>query len=198
MTAIKIAFDIDTVDWAKGDGLAPAIVQNAASLRVLMLGYMNRAALLQTLEFGKVTFYSRSKQRLWEKGETSGHQFQCREIRLDCDGDTLLVMVDAQGPACHRGTQTCFGAGETPVSIGALADLATTIRQRRRDAPPGSYSRQSCSRPACGRIAQKVGEEGVEVALAAGKRGRTRRGIRPICSITCWFFSKRAAPALTR
>ena len=166
MTTITSASEVDAVDWAKGDGLVPAIVQEARSLRVLMLGYMNKAALQRTLETGHVTFYSRSRQRLWEKGETSGHVLLCREIRLDCDWDTLLVLAEAKGPTCHLGTETCFGAEVAP-DLGALADLAATIRQRRHDAPTGSYTAQLFA-GGIRRIAQKVGEEGVEVALAAG------------------------------
>jgi phosphoribosyl-ATP pyrophosphohydrolase/phosphoribosyl-AMP cyclohydrolase len=166
MTAVTFAAGIGAVDWAKGDGLVPAIVQDASALRVLMLGYMNREALQRTLQTGLVTFYSRSKQRLWQKGETSGHVLQCREIRLDCDRDTLLVLAEAHGPACHLGTRTCFGEDEAP-GLSELADLAATIRQRRREAPMGSYTARLFE-AGIKRIAQKVGEEGVEVALAAG------------------------------
>ena len=166
MTAIASATDIAAIDWAKGGGLVPAIVQDTRSSRVLMLGYMNQAALQQSLETGLVTFFSRSKQRLWQKGETSGHVLRLREIRLDCDRDTLLVLAEAQGPVCHLGTQTCFGDSEWP-SLAVLADLAATIRDRRRDPPPGSYTAKLFAE-GTRRIAQKVGEEGVEVALAAG------------------------------
>jgi phosphoribosyl-ATP pyrophosphohydrolase/phosphoribosyl-AMP cyclohydrolase len=166
MTAITSAAGVDAIDWAKGGGLVPTIVQEARSLRVLMLGYMNREALQRTLDTGLVTFYSRSRQRLWEKGETSGHILRCREIKLDCDNDTLLVLADARGSTCHLGTRTCFGEDEIP-NLALLADLAATIRQRRRDAPPDSYT-ASLFAAGIKRIAQKVGEEGVEVALAAG------------------------------
>lgn len=166
MTTIASASEVDAVDWTKSHGLVPAIVQDARSLRVLMLGYMNKVALQRTLETGLVTFFSRSKQRLWQKGETSGHVLQCREIRLDCDGDTLLVLAEAKGPTCHLGTETCFGVEVAP-GLGILADLAATIRQRRHNAPEGSYTTQLFA-GGIRRIAQKVGEEGVEVALAAG------------------------------
>jgi phosphoribosyl-ATP pyrophosphohydrolase/phosphoribosyl-AMP cyclohydrolase len=166
MTAVTSVSGTDTVDWAKGDGLVPAVVQEARSLRVLMLGYMNREALQRTLETGLVTFYSRSKRRLWQKGETSGHVLHCRDISLDCDRDTLLVLAQAQGPACHLGTRTCFGDTEAPC-LHELADLAATIRQRRNDAPADSYTAKLFA-AGIKRIAQKVGEEGVEVALAAG------------------------------
>jgi phosphoribosyl-ATP pyrophosphohydrolase/phosphoribosyl-AMP cyclohydrolase len=166
MTSITSAAGVDAIDWQKGGGLVPAIVQDVLSLRVLMLGYMNRTALHQTLETGHVTFYSRSKQRLWEKGETSGHVLVCREIALDCDHDTLLVMAEAHGPACHLGARTCFGDHGAP-GLAILADLAATIRQRRHDAPADSYTARLFA-SGMRRIAQKVGEEGVEVALAAG------------------------------
>ncbi|HEX4158169.1 MAG TPA: bifunctional phosphoribosyl-AMP cyclohydrolase/phosphoribosyl-ATP diphosphatase HisIE [Rhizomicrobium sp.] len=166
MTSITCAAEVDAVDWAKGGGLVPAIVQDVPSLRVLMLGYMNRAALQQTLETRHVTFYSRGKHRLWEKGETSGNTLVCREIRLDCDRDTLLVLAEPNGPTCHLGTPTCFGDHASP-GLAILADLAATIRQRRRDAPADSYT-ATLFASGMRRIAQKVGEEGVEVALAAG------------------------------
>ena len=166
MTVISSASDIEIVDWAKSDGLVPAIVQEASSLRVLMLGYMNRASLQQTLETGFVTFFSRSKQRLWQKGETSGHVLKCREIRLDCDRDTLLVRAEAHGPICHLGTSSCFGDDEI-AGLQELADLAATIRARHNAAPPDSYTARLFA-SGIKRIAQKVGEEGVEVALAAG------------------------------
>lgn len=166
MTLITSLSDLDLVDWTKSGGLVPAIVQDARALRVLMLGYMNRASLQHTLETGFVTFYSRSKERLWQKGEISGHVLQCRQVRLDCDRDTLLVHADPQGPTCHLGTRTCFGDDETP-GIQELADLAATIRKRRHDAQSGSYT-ASLFAAGIKRIAQKVGEEGVEVALAAG------------------------------
>ena len=166
MTVITSMADADGIDWTKGAGLVPAIVQEACSQRVLMLGYMNRAALEQTLETGLVTFFSRSKKRLWQKGESSGHVLLYRQIRLDCDRDTLLVLADARGPTCHFGTRACFGDDEPP-GLQELADLAATIRQRRNDGPSGGYT-ASLFAGGIKRIAQKVGEEGVEVALAAG------------------------------
>ena len=102
------AIDIEKLDWAKDGGLIPAIVQDAATHRVLMLGYMNREALAETLRSGLVTFYSRSKQRLWQKGETSGHTLKLVSIAPDCDSDALLVLVQPDGPTCHRGTTSCF------------------------------------------------------------------------------------------
>jgi phosphoribosyl-ATP pyrophosphohydrolase/phosphoribosyl-AMP cyclohydrolase len=155
-----------TPDWAKSsDGLIPAIIQDAQSLRVLMLGYMNAAALATTEKTGLVTFYSRSKQRLWQKGETSGHVLRVQSIKLDCDNDTLLIMALPKGPTCHLGTQTCFGEDEAP-SLAILADLAATIKQRRMNPTDNSYTSKLFAEGRT-RIAQKVGEEGLEVALAA-------------------------------
>jgi len=102
------AIDIEKLDWAKEGGLIPAIVQDAETQRVLMLGYMNREALAATMRSGLVTFYSRSKQRLWQKGESSGHTLKLVSIAADCDSDALLVLVRPQGPTCHRGTTSCF------------------------------------------------------------------------------------------
>jgi phosphoribosyl-ATP pyrophosphohydrolase/phosphoribosyl-AMP cyclohydrolase len=111
MTALS--FELDQVDWAKGGGLTPAIVQDAETLQVLMLGYMNREALAATVKSGLVTFYSRSKQRLWQKGESSGHVLKLVSVRLDCDQDALLIAARPEGPTCHLGTSSCFGE-ETP------------------------------------------------------------------------------------
>ena len=163
-------FDIDAIDWTKGgDGLVPAVVQDPSSLRVLMLGYVNRESLEATLKTRLVTFYSRSKQRLWQKGETSGHVLRVKEIRLDCDQDTLLILAEPQGPTCHLGTQTCFGDSTTP-DLSMLADLAATIRDRHKNPSDASYTAK-LFKEGIPRIAQKVGEEGVEVALAASAGG---------------------------
>lgn len=159
-----IPFDIDKIAFAKGDGLVPAIVQDVRSLRVLMLGYMNREALQTTLDSGQVTFFSRSKQRLWQKGETSGHFLHLRSVRLDCDQDTLLVLAEPDGPTCHNGTTTCWGEDEAP-SLAVLADLAATIKKRHQNPEAGSYTAKLFE-SGLARIAQKVGEEGVETALA--------------------------------
>ena len=109
--------DLNAIDFEKGDGLLPAVVQDVATRRVLMLGYMNRAAVVATMETGLVTFWSRTRDALWVKGETSGHRQWVRSVRLDCDGDTLLVAVDQEGPACHTGDRTCFDARELPVTV---------------------------------------------------------------------------------
>lgn len=148
--------------WDKQAGLLPAIVQDAGNGRVLMLGYMDRAALAKTLASGQVTFFSRSKQRLWTKGEGSGHFLELRSVEVDCDADTLLVQALPQGPTCHLGRASCFPAA--PGNF--LADLDGVIATRERDRPEGSYSTRLFE-AGTRRIAQKVGEEGVETALAA-------------------------------
>ncbi len=168
MTVTMIAFDPATVDWAKGNGLTPAIVQDARSLRILMLGYMNAEALAATLSSGLVTFYSRDRQRLWQKGETSGHVLRLKDMRLDCDRDALLVLAEPQGPTCHTGAQSCFGDERLP-GLSTLAALAGTIHQRRIAPQPGSYTSKLFAE-GLQRIAQKVGEEAVETALAASVR----------------------------
>jgi len=156
--------EIDALAWGKMGGLVPAIVQHCETRQVLMLGYMNRAALEATLASRSVTFFSRSKARLWTKGETSGHRLQVRGMRADCDGDALLVEAAPLGPTCHLGTQSCFG-DETP-GIGWLAELATIIADRANAPAEESYTARLIEKGPL-RIAQKVGEEGVEVALAA-------------------------------
>ena len=154
--------EIQGMDWAKGDGLLPVIVQDASNLRVLMLGYMNIEALAATRASGFVTFYSRSKQRLWKKGESSGHVLELVSIQADCDNDTLLVLARPHGPTCHLQRDSCFP--EAPASF--LADLDGVVKQREQDRPAGSYTTKLFEE-GIRRIAQKVGEEGVETALAA-------------------------------
>jgi len=159
-----IAFDAAKLDWGKGDGLLPAVIQHWRSGAVLMLGYMNEAALEQTRRSGKVTFWSRSKQRLWTKGETSGHHLLLHALRADCDGDALLIAAEPMGPTCHLGTASCFGESSQP-PVAFLAELDALIAQRARERPAGSYTTQLFD-AGIRRIAQKVGEEGVETALA--------------------------------
>lgn len=156
--------DPDALAWAKQGGLIPAIVQDAAAARVLMLGYMNREALDLTLCSGQVTFYSRSRQKLWLKGETSGNFLEIEEIRPDCDGDALLILATPKGPTCHLGSVSCFGEAEAR-GASWLETLSGIVRQRATDPPEGSYTAQLL-KSGRQRIAQKVGEEGVEVALA--------------------------------
>lgn len=160
--------DIDQLDWSKGDGLLPAVVQDADSEAVLMLAFMNREALQETLRRGRVVFYSRTRQKLWEKGESSGNTLQLVSIVADCDRDSLLVRAQPMGPTCHRDTPTCFGDGMPPRSqgLGFLARLQNVIAERIAQNPEGSYTAKLYSQ-GIKRMAQKVGEEGVEVALAA-------------------------------
>jgi phosphoribosyl-ATP pyrophosphohydrolase/phosphoribosyl-AMP cyclohydrolase len=157
--------NIGPLDWAKGDGLLPAIVQHWQSGEVLMLGYMNAEALAQTQASGHVTFFSRSKQRLWTKGESSGNVLALKSIRADCDADTLLVQAAPHGPTCHTGSRTCFGESSRP-PLGFLGELDALVAQRQAERPAGSYTTQLFE-GGIRRIAQKVGEEGVETALAA-------------------------------
>ncbi|WAC64334.1 bifunctional phosphoribosyl-AMP cyclohydrolase/phosphoribosyl-ATP diphosphatase HisIE [Pseudoxanthomonas sp. SL93] len=156
------AFDASRLDWGKGDGLLPVIVQDADNLRVLMLGYMNREALQATLAGGRVTFYSRSKQRLWTKGESSGHVLELVSLTSDCDDDTLLVLARPHGPTCHLQRASCFP--QAPAAF--LSELDVLVAERERARPQGSYTTRLFEE-GVRRIAQKVGEEGVETALAA-------------------------------
>ena len=156
-----IDIDIDALAWDKQGDLLPAIVQDADTLRVLMLGYMDRAALQATLDSGKVTFFSRSKQRLWMKGETSGDVLELVHIETDCDADTLLVQARPHGPTCHLQRASCFPTAPADT----LAALDALVATRERDRPAGSYTTRLFDSGVRG-IAQKVGEEGVETALA--------------------------------
>lgn len=161
--------DLSRLDWAKGGGLLPAIVQHWLTGEVLMLGYMNAEALSATQASGQVTFFSRSKQRLWMKGESSGHVLALKSIRADCDADTLLVQAEPHGPTCHLGTSSCFGEAQRP-PLGFLAELDALVARRHAGRPPGSYT-TTLFDGGIRRIAQKVGEEGVETALAAVAQG---------------------------
>ncbi len=143
--------------------LIPAVIQDATTKNVLMLGYMNSEAFEQTLREKRVTFFSRSKQRLWTKGETSGHFLDVVSVQLDCDSDTLLIRVKPIGPTCHTGTTTCFGE---PDSTGFLYQLEQTIDQRISDNDPDSYTYKLFQR-GINKVAQKVGEEAVEVVIEA-------------------------------
>ena len=164
---MNTAFEIASVDFAKGEGLVPAIVQDADSGAVLMMAYMNREALEQTIARGRAVFFSRSKQRLWEKGETTGHTLDVVGLALDCDKDTLLVTARPHGPACHNGTLTCFGdePRSAATRIAFLAKLEGVIAQRATEKPEASYTARLLEKGVA-RVAQKVGEEGVELALA--------------------------------
>lgn len=155
------------IDWDKVDGLVPAIVQDFESSQVLMMGYMNQEALSKTLDTQLVTFFSRSKQRLWTKGETSGNVLNLKNISLDCDNDTLLVKVLPVGATCHTGTTTCWDGDPTEEShMVWLSQLEKLLAERKNADPESSYTASLYAR-GTKRISQKVGEEGVEVALAA-------------------------------
>lgn len=159
--------NIDDLAWDKMDQLLPAIVQDAFDGRVLMQGYMNKDALATTLESGKVTFWSRSRQQLWTKGETSENYLDLVDINADCDRDCLLVRARPEGPTCHLDLDTCFDVPERVVpELAFLADLERVIIERDEDRPVGSYT-TTLLETGVKRIAQKVGEEGVETALAA-------------------------------
>ncbi len=153
-----------TPDFAKGDGLVPAIIQDNTTNKVLMLGYMNEAAWKQTNTEGKVTFYSRSKQRLWTKGETSGNFLQVVNISNDCDNDALLIKVNPTGPVCHTGTDTCWG--EVNEGGNFLTHLQQVIQQRKDQPTKASYTSQLFAK-GINKVAQKVGEEAVELVIEA-------------------------------
>ncbi len=157
---------IDQLNWP-ADQLLPAIVQHAISGKVLMQGYMNPAAVYQTLSSGDVTFYSRSKQRLWTKGESSGHTLALVSLAADCDADSILVLAQPKGPTCHVGTETCWHNNQAnSPQLAFLYDLEQVIQSREGADPASSYTASLFAR-GVKRIAQKVGEEGVESALAA-------------------------------
>lgn len=161
---------MSTPDFEKTpDGLLPAIVQDARTGQVLMQGYMNAEALAATRANGKVTFFSRSKQRLWTKGESSGHYLDLQDILLDCDRDSILIKAHPNGPVCHTGADTCWQERNVPLSF--LFELEALIQQRRRDAPAGSYT-TSLFAAGTPKIAQKVGEEAVETIIEAMKGDR--------------------------
>lgn len=152
------------------DGLLPVIVQDAVTLKVLMLGYMNREAYEKTMSEGRVTFYSRSRQCLWTKGETSGNYLMVADSYVDCDADTLLIKANPIGPTCHRGTTSCF---DTPDAEGFIRHLQSVIQQRHRDMPEGSYTTKLFVK-GVKKIAQKVGEEAAESVIEAVDGNRNR------------------------
>jgi phosphoribosyl-ATP pyrophosphohydrolase/phosphoribosyl-AMP cyclohydrolase len=162
---------IRALDWSKDDGLLPAIVQHARTGRVLMLGYMNQETLRETLEGGRVVFFSRSRGQRWLKGETSGHYLNVVQVSADCDNDALLVLADPVGPTCHKGTPSCFADADPTDGqrLAFLSILESTIAHRIAEQPDGSYTARLFAQGPS-RIAQKLGEEGVETALAAVTR----------------------------
>jgi len=157
----------ENLAWEKGSGLLPAIIQDVNTGQVLMLGYMNADALAKTLDIQKVTFYSRSKDRLWTKGETSGNWLDFVSAEMDCDADTILIQARPHGPVCHTGSQTCFN-NHSASTTGFLDQLYALIALRHRTMPENSYT-TSLFRDGTARIAQKVGEEGIELALSRMK-----------------------------
>ncbi|EOA6543318.1 bifunctional phosphoribosyl-AMP cyclohydrolase/phosphoribosyl-ATP diphosphatase HisIE [Vibrio vulnificus] len=165
--AAEVSSLAERINWEKVDGLVPAIVQDFQSSQVLMMGYMNQDALAKTGETGQVTFFSRTKERLWTKGETSGNVLQLVNMSLDCDNDTLLVKVNPIGPTCHTGTTTCWdGDPQEESQMVWLHQLEQLLAARKSAEPDSSYTASLYAR-GTKRISQKVGEEGVEVALAA-------------------------------
>jgi phosphoribosyl-AMP cyclohydrolase / phosphoribosyl-ATP pyrophosphohydrolase len=157
----------EKIDWSKTQGLIPAIIQKEATQDILMLGYMNQQSFEQTLESGKVTFFSRSKNRLWVKGETSGNYLNVKSWKVDCDGDTLLFQVEPQGPTCHTGDETCFGAAPSKKSLHFLGDLENIIAHRWKKAATDNSYVASLAASGLDRITQKVGEEAIETVIAA-------------------------------
>jgi len=157
--------NISELAWQKMDNLIPTIIQHAATGAVLMQGYMSQASLVATLETGKATFFSRSKQALWVKGETSGNFLEVQQVLTDCDNDSLLIACLPIGPSCHLGTESCFPEQKL-TQQNFLSQLEQVIQQRKDDDPKESYTAHLFSRGTT-KMAQKVGEEGVEVALAA-------------------------------
>lgn len=154
------------IDFEKMGGLVPAIVQDATTKTVLMLGYMNEAAYNKTIETGKVTFFSRSRQQLWTKGETSGNFLNLVSIKADCDSDALLVKVNPEGPACHKGTDTCWEEKNEKDPIQFLSFIQDFIETRYREMPDNSYT-TSLFKDGLNRMAQKVGEEALELVIEA-------------------------------
>lgn len=155
-----------TIDFEKGQGLVPAIIQDAETKNVLMLGYMNQEAYMKTVETGKVTFWSRTRNTLWTKGETSGNFLNVVEIKNDCDNDTLLIKVRPDGPICHKGTDTCWGETNKSNPLLFLTELQNFIEKRHEEMPEGSYT-TSLFKDGLNRMAQKVGEEALELVIEA-------------------------------
>ncbi len=155
-----------TIDFQKAGGLVPAIVQDATTLRVLMLGYMNEEAYNKTMETKLVTFWSRSRKALWTKGETSGNFLHLVDIKEDCDHDALLVKAHPDGPTCHTGADTCWGEANEQNPLLFLSELNDFIEKRRQEMPEGSYT-TSLFRDGLNRMAQKVGEEALELVIEA-------------------------------
>ncbi len=154
------------IDFEKCGGLVPAIIQDATTRKVLMLGYMNQESLKKTTDTGLVTFYSRSRQKLWTKGETSGNYLKLVDIKVDCDNDTLLIQAKPEGPVCHTGSDTCWGDTNEASPLTFLTQLQDFIEKRHEEMPEGSYT-TSLFRDGLNRMAQKVGEEALELVIEA-------------------------------
>lgn len=154
------------IDFEKMGGLVPAVIQDIRTKNVLMLGFMNAEAYAKTVESGKVTFYSRTKNRLWTKGEESGNFLNVMSIKKDCDNDTLLIRVNPVGPVCHTGTDTCWGEKNTVNPLLFLGELQDFIERRHQEMPEGSYT-TSLFKDGLNRMAQKVGEEALEAMIEA-------------------------------
>lgn len=154
------------IDFEKCGGLVPAIIQDATTRKVLMLGYMNQESLKKTTDTGLVTFYSRSRQELWTKGETSGNYLKLVDIKVDCDNDTLLIQAKPEGPVCHTGSDTCWGDTNEASPLMFLTQLQDFIEKRHEEMPEGSYT-TSLFRDGLNRMAQKVGEEALELVIEA-------------------------------
>jgi phosphoribosyl-ATP pyrophosphohydrolase/phosphoribosyl-AMP cyclohydrolase len=161
----------EKLNFEKMGGLIPAVIQDTTTKQVLMLGFMNKEALKKTLDERRVTFWSRTKNRLWQKGETSGNYLEVESVKADCDLDAVLVSAHPSGPVCHTGTHTCFGEEKTGTLSSVLDRLGVTIRDRRQQMPKGSYT-TTLFMQGTGRIAQKVGEEAVETIVAALQKDR--------------------------
>jgi phosphoribosyl-ATP pyrophosphohydrolase/phosphoribosyl-AMP cyclohydrolase len=157
---------IDQLNFSKLNDLVPAIVQDAETRQVLMVGFMNREAVERTLKERKAIFWSRTKQRLWQKGETSGHVLEVESVLVDCDNDALLILAKGRGPVCHTGSYTCFGEERSTSVSNAFERLEWIIRDRQKQLPEQSYTAK-LFRQGTAKIAQKVGEEAVEVAIAS-------------------------------
>ena len=158
--------DVNTIDFQKGDGLVPAIIQDYETNKVLMLGYMNKEAIEESVSKGKVTFYSRIKKRLWTKGEESGNFLLIKNIILDCDDDTLLIKAAPKGPICHTGSDTCWNEKNSMSTLSFLNQLSETILERKTNPSDESYT-SSLFAKGINKVAQKVGEEAVELVIEA-------------------------------
>ena len=156
---------LEKIDFTKTGGMVPVIVQDADTLKVLMLAYMNREACEITIGTGRATFFSRSRDQLWEKGETSGNWLEVKDMSIDCDADTLLLRVEPKGPVCHTGSDTCFNEPNKR-DLAFLGRLDELIAERKKELPPDSYT-TSLFRAGVNKVAQKVGEEAVELIIEA-------------------------------